>query len=93
MLDLNIFCMSIVRGTVSKALLMSILARRSVLCAGLGMFRPSCMYCVSVVRSVVVECRALKPFCVGDRGMCGTIVLRISLSRSLMGLHNKEIGL
>ena len=39
------------------------------------------MYCVSVVRSVVVECKALKPCCVGDSGMCGVIVLRISLSR------------
>ena len=52
---------------------MSIVAR-SVLCAGLGIFRPSCMYCVSVVRSVVVECKALKPCCVGDSGMCGVIV-------------------
>ena len=58
MLVLNIFCMSNVRGTVSNALLMSIVAR-SVLCAGLGIFRPSCMYCVSVVTSVVVECKAL----------------------------------
>ena len=46
--------MSRVRGTVSKALLMSIVANR-VRCAGLGLFRPSCMCCVSVVRSVVVE--------------------------------------
>ena len=51
------------------------------------------MYCVSVVRSVVVGCRALKPCCVGDSGMCGVIVLRVSLSRILTGLHNKEIGL
>ena len=92
MLVLNIFCMSNVRGTVSKALLVSIVAK-SVLCTGLGIFRPSCMYCVSVVRSVVVECKALKPCCVGDSGMCGEIVLRISLSRILMGLHNNEIGL
>ena len=52
--------MSIVLGTVSKALLMSIVAS-SVRCAGLGAFSPSCMCCVSVVRSVVVECLALKP--------------------------------
>ena len=51
------------------------------------------MCCVSVVRSVVVECEALKPCCVGDSGMCGVIVLRISLSRILTGLHNSEIGL
>ena len=49
------------------------------------------MYCVSVVRSVVVECRALKP-CGGDTGMSDVIVLRIRLSRFLIGLHNKEIG-
>ena len=67
---------------------MSIVAG-SVLCAGLGIFRPSCMYCVSVVRSVVVECRALKSCCVGDRGMCSVIVLRISLSGILTGSHNK----
>ena len=82
MLVLNIFCMSNVRGTVSKALLMSIVAR-SVLCAGLGILRPSCMYYVSVVRSVVVECKALKPCC----------VLRISLSRISNGMHHEEIGL
>ena len=80
------------RGMASTALLMSIVAR-SVLYAGLGTFRPSCMYCVIVVRSVVVECRALKPSCVGDRGMCDVNVLRISLSRILIGFHKKEIGL
>ena len=92
MLVLNSFCTSNVRGTVLKALLMSIVAS-SVLCAGLGIFRPSCMYCVSVVRSVAVECKALKPCCVGGSGMSGVVVLRISLSRILMGLHNNEIGL
>ena len=56
---LKIFCMSGVSGTVSKALLMSIVAKR-VRCAGLGVFRPSSMVCESVVRSVVVECRARK---------------------------------
>ena len=71
---------------------MSIVAR-SVLCAGFGLFRTSCMYCVSVGRSVVVSCRALKSCCIGDRGMYGVIVLRINLSRCLIGLHNKEIGL
>ena len=44
-----------VSGTVSKALLMSIVAR-SVRCAGFGVLRPSRMVCDSVVRSVVVEC-------------------------------------
>ena len=92
MLVLNILRMSNVRGTVSKALLMYIVAK-SVLCAGFGIFRPSCMYCVSVARSVVVECRALKPCCVGNRERSGVSVLRISCSRILMELHNKEIGL
>ena len=85
--------MSNVRRPVSKALLMSIVAR-CVLCATLGIFRPSCMYCFSVVRSVVVECRALKPcLVVGDRRMCWVIMLIRRLSRILMGLHNKVIGL
>ena len=52
---------------VSKASHMSTVAR-SVLYDGLKTFSPSCMYCVSVVRSVLVEYRALKPCCVGDRG-------------------------
>ena len=67
MLVLKIFCVRSVRGTVSKALLMSIVARR-VLYAGLGEFRPSCMCCVSVVSDVVVEWCALKPCCEGERG-------------------------
>ena len=68
MLVLNIFCMSSARGTVSKALLISIVAR-----------------------NVVVEVRDLKPCCVGDRRMCGVVVLGISLSRVLIGLHKEEI--
>ena len=92
MLVLNIFCLSDVRGTVSKALLISIVAI-NVLCASLGILRPSCMCCVSIVRSVVVECRALNPCCVGDRGICGVVVLRLRLLRTLMGLHKEEIGL
>ena len=66
MLVLNIFWMRIECTKVSTALLMSFLAR-SVLYAGLRTFRSSCMYCVSVVRSVVVECRTLKPCCSGER--------------------------
>ena len=58
--------MSGVRGTVSKALLLSSVANM-VRCAGLGMLRPSCMCCVSVVRSAMVEWWALKPCCVGER--------------------------
>ena len=39
------------------------------------------MYCFRVVRRVEVGCRALKPCCVGESGMCVVMVLRISLSR------------
>jgi len=92
MFVLFIFCVSRVRGTVSKALLMSIVANR-VRCAGLGVFRPSCICCVSVVRSVEVEWWALKPCCVGERGMCGVMFVRTSLSSILRGLHRREIGL
>ena len=66
---------------------MSIVAR-SVVYNGLGMLSLLCSYCVSVVRSVVVECSALKPYFVGDGGICGVVVLRIILSRILTGLHN-----
>ena len=48
------FCMSSVLVTVSKDLRMSIV-ERIVRCAGFGAFMPSCMCCVSVVRSVIVE--------------------------------------
>ena len=66
---------------------MSIVAR-SVVYDGWEMSRPSCMYCVNVVRSVVVECKALKSCCVCERGMFGLVVFRISLPRILTGLHN-----
>ena len=56
------------RGTVSKALLMSMVATRD-LSAGLGEFRPSRIVCVRLVRRVLVECSALNPCCEGDRGM------------------------
>ena len=72
--------MSSVCGTVPKALLMSIVAR-SVLYAGLETFRPSCVHCFSIDKSVVVECRAMKPYCVGDKGIWAVIELRISPSR------------
>ena len=55
MFVLNILCISKVRGTVSKALLMYIVVS-SVRGAGLGVFRLSCIVCGRVIRSVVVEC-------------------------------------
>ena len=67
MLVLLIFCMSSVVGTISKPLLMSIVTR-SVRCTCFGAFRPSCMCCVRIVRSVVAEFLALKPCLDGDVG-------------------------
>jgi len=41
----------------------------------------------------VVEWWALKPCCVGERGMCGVMFVRTSLSSILRGLHRREMGL
>ena len=60
MFVLYILFMSSVRGTVSKALLMSIVAK-SVRWAGGRVLRPSSVVCVRVVSSVVVECCARNP--------------------------------
>ena len=84
--------MSRVCGTVSKALLMSIVANR-VRYAGLGIFRPSCICCASVVSSVVVEWYALKSCCVGERGLCSVMFVRTRLSSILRELHSSEMGL
>ena len=78
--------------TVSKALLMSIVAR-SVRCAGFGEFRPSCICCVSVVRSVIAECLALKPCWVVERGISWVLWFRSSPSKILRGLQRTDIGL
>ena len=79
-------------GTVSKALLMSIVAI-SVLCAGLEWFRPSSVVCVRCVRSVDVECWGRKPCCVWESGMSSVMLLRTSLSSILDGVQRREIGL
>ena len=60
--------MRMCRGTVSKALLMS-MAASNVLCAGLDWLRPSSVVCVMFVRSEVVECWGLKPCWEGNSGM------------------------
>ena len=52
--------MSVCLGTVSKALLMSIVAI-SVRGAGLLVLKPSSVVCVMFVSSDVVECLGLKP--------------------------------
>ena len=79
--------MNIDLGTLLKASLMCIVAK-SARCAGLGAFRPSCMCCVSVVRSVVVERLALKPCLAGERMMLKVILLRI-----LRGLRRRDNSL
>ena len=79
-------------GTVSKALLMSIVAR-SVLLAALLAFRPSSVVCVRWVSSVDVEWRDLKPRCVLERGMCVFMLLRTNLSSIFEGVQSKLIGL
>ena len=60
---------------------------RSIRYAGFGVFRLSCMCCVSVVGSVVEECLALKLCLMSERGMSGVILSKISLSRILRGLQ------
>ena len=58
-------CMISVLGTESKPLLMLIVAR-TVRCAGFGAFRRSSLCFVCVVRSVDLECLALKPCWLGE---------------------------
>ena len=89
---LKILLVRSVRGTVSKALLMSTVAR-SVRCAGLGVLRPSSVVCVMFVSRDVVECWGLKPCWEGDRGMCGVMLFRTSLSSILEGVQRRETGL
>ena len=84
--------MSMCLGTVSKALLMSIVAI-SVLCAGFEWLRPSSVVCVRCVSSVEVECWGRKPCCVGESGMSGVMLLRTSLSSILDGVQRREMGL
>lgn len=79
-------------GTVSKALLMSIVVI-IVRAAGLLELRPSSVVCVMFVRRVEVECLGLKPCCVGDSGMCVSMLFKMSLSSILEGLLSNEIGL
>ena len=89
---LSILFISKCRGTVSKALLMSI-AAMSVLCAGLEWLRPSSVVCVMFVRRDVVECWGLNPCCAGESGMWCVILFRISRSSILDGVQRSEIGL
>ena len=70
MFVLFISCISSVLGTVSKVLLMSF-AGRSIRSEGFSAFRTSRMCCVSVVRSVAVDCMALNPCLKGERGLSG----------------------
>ena len=89
---LRIFLISRCRGTVSKALLMSIVAI-SVRYAGLAEFIPSSIVCVKLVRSVLVECLVLKPCWEAESGMYGLMTFRTSLSSILEGVQSNEMGL
>ena len=84
--------MSMCRGTVSKALLMS-MAAISVRCAGFEWLRPSSVVCVMFVSRDVVECWGLKPCCDGERGICGVMLFRTSRSSILDGEHSWDTGL
>ena len=77
---------------MSKALLMS-MAASSVRCAGLDWLRPASVVCVMFVRSDVVECWGLKPCWEGERGMCGVMLFKTSLSSILEGVQRSETGL
>ena len=41
----------------------------------------------------MVECKARKPCCDGERGMWGLMFARMSLSSILTGVQRREIGL
>ena len=69
------------------------IAPNSDLCAGFGWLKPSVMFCVRLVSSVLVECCGLKPCCVGDRGMCGVVLFRTNLSSIFDVLQRRDIGL
>ena len=89
---LSILFVRMCRGTVSKALLMS-MAASSVRCAGLDWLRPASVVCVMFVRSDVVECWGLKPCWEGERGMCGVMLFKTSLSSILEGVQRSDTGL
>ena len=61
-------------------------------CGGLRWLKPSVMFCVRLVRSVLVEWRGLKPCGVGDSGMCGLVLFRTSLFSILDVLQRRDIG-
>ena len=68
------------------------MAATSVLCAGFCWLRASVMFCVRFVRNVLVEWCGLKPYCSGERGMWGLMLLRTSLSSFFDRLQRREIG-
>ena len=82
---------SLRRGMASKALLMSIVVS-SVRCGFLELM-PLEACCVRLVKRVFVECSALKPSCVGERGTCCVILFRICHSNILDAVQSSVIGL
>ena len=69
------------------------IAASSDLCAGLRWLKPSVMFCVRLVSSVLVEFCGLKPCCVSDSGMCGVVLFRTNLSSFFDVLQRRDIGL
>ena len=57
------------------------------------LLKPSCIFCVRFVSSVVVECSGLNPCCDLERGMCVLVMSRISLSRIVEAVHRRVMGL
>ena len=72
--------MNLYLGVASKVLRMSIEISSVLLCGALWL-KPSSMSCVSCVSKVLVECCCLKPYWVGESGICG--IIRFSTIRSM----------
>ena len=83
---------SLCRGMVSKALLMSTVVK-SALCAGLFELMPSKTCCVRLVSKVFVECNGRNPCCVGARGTSGWIMFSIRHSVILDGVQSSVMRL
>ena len=82
--------MSFVCWTMSNALEKSI-DMATVRCGGLSWLKPRATLCVRGRSAVVVECRVLKPCCVGEMGRVLSSG-RSNLSRTLTVGHMREMG-
>ena len=79
-------------GMASNALLMSIV-KSMVLRCGRGSLNPSKVRWVRSVSRVVVEWCGLKPCWVGDSGICGVVIFKMSRSTTLEGVQRSVTGL